>query len=72
MADTTNGSAQVSNNFEIPTNLAVVISPTSDALTCFTGRQFSGKLQAYLATYVLSITSYYSLYSGYNGSPYWK
>jgi hypothetical protein len=55
---------QDSRSFNIPTNILSrdLMSPTSDALTCFTQQQFSNKLQGYLVNYVISVSSYYSVY----------
>lgn len=59
--------SNTTNNPEtIPTNVASSLSQTSDALECFTNQQFSARLQAYLASYVLAVDSYYSLFSGFN------
>lgn len=56
---------KVSRKFEVPTNMGKSISKTSDAYECYVNRQFSGRLQAYLATYVVATTSHYSMFSGY-------
>lgn len=49
---------------KIPTGAASSgnISPTSDALTCFREQKFSAKLQGYMISYVMSVTSYYAVY----------
>lgn len=54
----------VDQTSKIPTNIASSgkLSPTSDALTCFREQKFSSKLQAYMVSYVMSISSYYSVY----------
>lgn len=50
----------------IPTNISPNLSLTSDALDCFVQQQFSARLQTYLASYVMAVTGYYSVYSGFN------
>lgn len=57
-----NGPAAIPRSNSIPTNIAPIQSQTSDALTCFTNQQFSGKLQAYMVNYVISVNSIYSVY----------
>lgn len=49
---------------KIPTNIASagLLSNTSDALTCFREQKLSSKLQAYMVSYVMSISGYYSVY----------
>lgn len=49
----------------IPTNIVSrnLLSPTADALTCFTQQQFSNKLQGYLVSYVFSVSGDYSVYA---------
>lgn len=39
-----------------------LLSDNSHAYDCFAKQQFSAKLQAFLIQYVLSISSYYSVY----------
>lgn len=48
----------------IPTNIVSkeLMSPTSDAIVCFTRQKFSASLQGYLINYVLSVSSNYSVY----------
>jgi hypothetical protein len=58
-----NGSPVLSRAFAIPTNIAPTLSPTSDALTCFTQQQFSAKLQAFLVNYNISVNNIYSIFS---------
>lgn len=38
------------------------LSKTSDALTCFREQQFSQKLQIFLVSYVMSVSSPYAVY----------
>ena len=48
----------------LPTKLVEsnLLSPTSEAYNCFVGQAFSGKLQAYLISYVISVTNAYAIY----------
>ena len=39
-----------------------LLSPTSEALYCFVGQQFSQKLQSYMINYVIATNSFYPLY----------
>lgn len=49
---------------KIPTNIASSgnLSGTSEALTCFREQQFSQKLQIFMVSYVMSVSSYYAVY----------
>jgi hypothetical protein len=48
----------------VPTNMAYqgLLSETSHAYTCFTQQKFSADLQAFLVNYVISMTSFQSIY----------
>jgi hypothetical protein len=39
-----------------------LISDTNHAYTCFVKQRFSADLQAYLVSYVISVTAYQSIY----------
>ena len=54
----------LSRAFDIPTNILSgdLLSRDSNARVCFTSQQFSGKLQAFLINYVLSVSGYYSVF----------
>lgn len=58
----------VSKTFKVPTNMVGKLAKDSNAYECFVNRQFSARLQAYMATYVVSMTSFYSMYSGFTDS----
>lgn len=65
MAEVTASSvSEVDPSSKIPTNIvaAGLLSPTSDALTCFREQKFSANLQTYMISYVMSINGYYSVY----------
>ena len=47
----------------IPTNIVPMLSPTSDAKACFVDQRLSGKLQAFMVSYVNFISSNYPVYS---------
>lgn len=57
-------SFEVDQTSKIPTGVASsgALSTTSDALTCFREQKFSLKLQTYLVSYVMSVSSYYAVY----------
>ncbi len=57
-------SSAVDQTSKVPTNMmsADLLSPTSDALTCFREQKFSAKLQAFMVSYVISVNGYYSVY----------
>lgn len=48
----------------VPTNITEqnLLSETSHAYPCFTQQKFSQRLQVYLIGYILSVTSYRSVY----------
>lgn len=48
----------------VPTNMVYqgLLSETSHAYTCFTQQKFSADLQAFLVNYVISMTSFQSIY----------
>lgn len=54
----------VDTTSKLPTNIVLSgnLSQTSDALTCFREQKFSNKLQAFLVSYVMSVSSPYSVY----------
>ena len=49
---------------KLPTGVAASgdLSGTSDALTCFREQKFSQKLQIFLVSYVMSVSSPYAVY----------
>lgn len=54
----------VDQSSKIPTGIVSSgnLSTTSDALTCFREQQFSNKLQVFMVSYVMSISSFYAVY----------
>lgn len=54
----------VDQTSKLPTGVASSgnLSGTSDALTCFREQQFSQKLQVFLVSYVMSVSSPYAVY----------
>lgn len=64
MAQPYNVPVGVDRTSKIPTGVVSSgnLSPTSDALTCFREQKFSAKMQAYLVSYVMSVSSPYSVY----------
>ncbi len=54
----------VDQSSKLPTDIATSgnLSPNSDALTCFREQKFSQKLQVFMISYVMSTSSYYSVY----------
>jgi len=54
----------VDKTSKIPTGIVSSgnLSTTSDALTCFREQQFSNKLQAFMVSYVMSVSSFYAVY----------
>lgn len=49
----------------LPTNIvgSGILSPTSLAVECYINQRFSGKLQAFLVSYVNGVYSDYSVYA---------
>lgn len=64
MAEQYTTDSGVDQTSKIPTEIASSgnLSGTSDALTCFREQQFSQKLQIFLISYVMSVSSPYAVY----------
>lgn len=57
------GGPTIPRSNAVPSNILPNLSATSDALNCFAQQQFSGKLQAFMVNYVISVSSIYSVYN---------
>lgn len=56
--------AQLQRADFIPSNLAAsgLLSSDNKAINCYTKQIFSGDLQVFLVSYVISVQSYYSIF----------
>jgi hypothetical protein len=59
----TNNTRKLDRGNFIPTKIVEKLSTTSEAYNCFAEQRFCGNLQAFMVNYVLTISSYHSIYT---------